>query len=88
VFDKPMIYYPLCTLMLAGVRDILVITTPADATQFQRLLGDGSQFGINLTYAEQPTPDGLAQAFILGERHIGAGNVALILGDNIFNGPG
>lgn len=88
VFDKPMIYYPLSTLMLAGIRDILIITTPGDAEQFQRLLGDGSQFGVNLSYVQQPSPDGLAQAFILAEQHIGNGNVALILGDNIFNGPG
>jgi glucose-1-phosphate thymidylyltransferase len=88
VFDKPMIYYPLSTLLLAGIRDILIITTPQDADQFQRLLGDGSQFGISLTYKEQPSPDGLAQAFVLGAEHIGAGSVALVLGDNIFYGRG
>jgi glucose-1-phosphate thymidylyltransferase len=88
VYDKPMIYYPLSTLMLAGIRDILVITTPRDAGQFHQLLGDGSHFGINLSYVEQPSPDGLAQAFILGERHIGSDAVALVLGDNIFYGPG
>ncbi|NVM94394.1 glucose-1-phosphate thymidylyltransferase RfbA [Arthrobacter wenxiniae] len=88
VYDKPMIYYPLSTLILAGIRDILVITTPHDAGQFQRLLGDGSQFGVNLTYRQQPSPDGLAQAFILGEEHIGHQTVALVLGDNIFYGPG
>jgi glucose-1-phosphate thymidylyltransferase len=88
VYDKPMIYYPLSTLMLAGIQDILIITTPDDAEQFQRLLGDGSRFGVNITYTQQPTPDGLAQAFILAEDHIGSGKVALILGDNIFNGPG
>ncbi|WP_320535988.1 glucose-1-phosphate thymidylyltransferase RfbA [Pseudarthrobacter sp. IC2-21] len=88
VYDKPMIYYPLSTLILAGIRDILVITTPHDAEQFQRLLGDGSQFGISLTYVQQPSPDGLAQAFILGEQHIGGETVALVLGDNIFYGQG
>jgi glucose-1-phosphate thymidylyltransferase len=88
VYDKPMIYYPLSSLILAGIRDILVITTPHDAGQFQRLLGDGSQFGINLSYRVQPSPDGLAQAFILGEEHIGHQTVALVLGDNIFYGPG
>ena len=88
VYDKPMIYYPLSTLMLAGIRDILIITTPADQEQFKRLLGDGSRFGINLEYKVQPSPDGLAQAFILGADFIGNGPVALVLGDNIFYGPG
>lgn len=88
VYDKPMIYYPLSTLMLAGIRDILIITTPADQEQFQRLLGDGSRFGINLEYKVQPSPDGLAQAFILGADFIGHDPVALVLGDNIFYGPG
>src|SRR6266536_4485427 len=88
VYDKPMIYYPLSTLMLAGIRDILVIATPVDAPAFQRLLGDGTHLGISITYAEQPEPRGLAQAFMLGARHIGNDNVALILGDNIFHGPG
>lgn len=88
VYDKPMIYYPLSTLMLAGIQDILIITTPEDSDQFQRLLGDGSRFGVNLTYKVQPSPDGLAQAFILGEEHIGEDAVALVLGDNIFYGPG
>ena len=88
VYDKPMIYYPLSTLILAGIRDILIITTPHDAEQFQRLLGDGSQFGISLTYVQQASPDGLAQAFVLGEQHIGGETVALVLGDNIFYGQG
>ena len=88
VYDKPMIYYPLSTLILAGIRDILIITTPHDAEAFQRLLGDGSQFGVNLSYKSQPSPDGLAQAFVLGEDHIGQETVALVLGDNIFYGHG
>ncbi|SEA47889.1 glucose-1-phosphate thymidylyltransferase [Bowdeniella nasicola] len=88
VYDKPMIYYPLSTLILAGIDDILIITTPEDAEQFERLLGDGSQFGITLSYTTQPSPDGLAQAFILGADHIGNEAVALILGDNLFYGPG
>jgi glucose-1-phosphate thymidylyltransferase len=88
VYDKPMVYYPLSTLMLAGIRDVLIITTPHDAEQFKRLLGDGSQFGINITYTQQPSPDGLAQAFVLGAEHIGTGPVALVLGDNIFHGQG
>ena len=88
VYDKPMIYYPLSTLMLAGIRDILLIATPQDSPGFQRLLGDGSQFGIGITYAVQERPDGLAQAFTLGAEHIGGESVALILGDNIFYGPG
>ncbi len=88
VYDKPMIYYPLSTLILAGIRDILIITTPHDVEQFQRLLGDGSRFGINLSYTVQPSPDGLAQAFILGEQHVGDDDVALVLGDNIFYGAG
>ncbi|WP_310962240.1 glucose-1-phosphate thymidylyltransferase RfbA [Nocardioides terrisoli] len=88
VYDKPMIYYPLSTLMLAGIRDILVITTPHEAAPFERLLGDGSAFGINLSYAVQPSPDGLAQAFLIGEEHIGSEKVALVLGDNIFYGSG
>jgi glucose-1-phosphate thymidylyltransferase len=88
VYDKPMIYYPLSTLILAGIDDILVITTPGDAVAFRSLLGDGSQFGVKLSYVVQPSPDGLAQAFLLGADFIGDGPVALVLGDNIFYGPG
>ncbi|MDA0252986.1 MAG: glucose-1-phosphate thymidylyltransferase RfbA [Mycobacterium sp.] len=88
VYDKPMIYYPLSTLMMAGIRDVLVIATPQDGPAFRRLLGDGSQFGITISHAVQPSPDGLAQAFLIGADHIGDGPVALILGDNIFYGPG
>jgi len=86
VYDKPMVYYPISVLMLAGIRDILIITTPEDQASFQRLLGDGSRFGVNFTYAVQPKPEGLAQAFLIGEEFIGSDRVALILGDNIFYG--
>jgi glucose-1-phosphate thymidylyltransferase len=88
VYDKPMIYYPLSTLMMVGIRDIQVITTPDDAPAFRRLLSDGSQFGINISYAVQAEPDGLAQAFVIGAEHIGDDTVAMVLGDNIFYGPG
>ena len=88
VYDKPMIYYPMATLMSAGIRDILIISTPQDTPRFKELLGDGRQFGLHLSYTIQPAPDGLAQAFLLGEQFIGGDTVAMILGDNIFAGHG